>query len=94
MPVLFLFRYTGGRATCLRCALMTRHEYGVDISSEAASNDGMQEAKAPGAKDVSVGRAPASAAGVTADMFACFGSSSACSKLAMLFGETGKRKTR
>ncbi|TNN62334.1 hypothetical protein EYF80_027451 [Liparis tanakae] len=69
--------YMGGKVTCLRCAFMTRHEYGADSSSEAAANDGM-------AQETMSAPLP----GVSPDIFACFGSSSACWKFAMLFGKT------
>jgi len=63
--------------TCLLCVFMTRHEYGADSSSAAAANDGM-------AQETTSALLP----GVSPDMFACFESSFACSKFAMLFGKT------
>ena len=86
----------GGRAMCLRCVFMTRHEYGADSSSEAAANDGIAEGTTPGAlpgpEDPWVGWTPALAEDISPDILTCFGSSSACSKFAMLFQE--ERKTR
>ena len=97
IPVRFLFRYTGGRLMCLRCAFITRHEYGADSSSEAAANDGTAHGTAtaspPGAEDTPAGWTGAPAADTSPDMFTCFGSSSACSRFAILFEKNGRVTT-
>lgn len=96
IPVFFLFRYMGGRQTCLRCVFMTRHEYGADSSSEAAANDGMElgtaSASLPGPDDTSAGGSGAVVVETSPDIFTCFWSSSACSRFAILFRKTGRAK--
>lgn len=95
MPDFFLLREAGGRATCLRCVLSTRHEYGADSSSEAAENDGMElrteSAFGPVTGDGSGGWSGGAAAEISTDIFSCLGSPSACSRFAMLFTKTGSR---
>lgn len=82
---------------CLRCAFITRHEYGADSSSEAAANDGTAHGTAPasppGTEDTSAGWTGTPAAETSTDMFTCFGSSSACSRFAILFEKTGRVTT-
>lgn len=96
MPVFFLFRYMGGRQTCLRWVFSTRHEYGADSSSEAAANDGIElrTASASGAliRDSLAGWSGGPAAEISTDMFSCLGSHSACFKFAILVTKTGSQE--
>lgn len=96
IPVFFLFRYMGGRQTCLRCVFRTRHEYGADSSSEAAANDGteLRTAAASGAVacDSASGRSGEPAREISTDIFSCLESPSACFKFAMLFSKTGRHR--
>lgn len=87
----------GDRAMCLLCVSMTRHEYGVDTNLHALANDGIRLGNAPGSP-------PPAAEGpfavrlvkteTSVDIFACFGSSSVCSKFAMMLETAGRKSTR
>lgn len=82
---------------CLRCVFITKHEYGADSSSEAAANDGIEHGTAPaslpGTDDTRAGCSVAFIAETSPDIFTCFGSSSACSRFAIVFKKTGSLKT-
>lgn len=79
---------------CLRCVFMTRHEYGADRSSAAAANDGMLHVTASASllakDDTAAVESVALSVDTSPDIFMCLGLSSACSKFAILFGETGR----
>lgn len=80
IPVLFLFRYMGGSATCLRCACSTRHEYGADTSSRASAKLGIRHGTARACR-----AGPGFNSGnLSVVVTLNFGSSSVCSRLAML----------
>ena len=97
MPVRFFFRYMGERAKCLLCVCMTRHEYGADTSLHASANEGIKHGGVIVYVAVTVdspygfGRLKAE---TSVGVFTVLGSSSTCSKLAMLLRDGRKDNER